>query len=230
MADVVQEMRDVPIESLHEVRARFTDADAMDRAVASLEMSGFDRADLSLPEAMPSRVEDTPEAGAKPVDTEEDARQARTLHTSAAASLAGMAAAGVVIATGGAAAPAVAAAAAGAGLAGGLAYGLSSAANRDEQVDRNQRAASGELILSVRAANAAKGEQAKAILREAGGTELGSSDDLRADHYEDRHDEAVAESFPASDPPASSGIVGPRVTPSAHPTSQPDRTGPPVGE
>ena len=115
MADVAKEMRDVPIESLHEVRARFSDADAMERAVASLEMSGFDRADLSLPEVAPSRAEDTPEAGARPVDTEADVRQARTLQTSAAASLAGMAAAGVVIATGGAAAPAVAAAAAGGG-------------------------------------------------------------------------------------------------------------------
>src|SRR6185437_12427280 len=177
MADVADEMRNVPIESLHEVRARFANAGAMDKAVAALEMSGFDRADLSLPAPMPSVAENTPEAGARPVDTEEDARQARTLHTSAAASLAGMAAAGVVIATGGAAAPAVVAAAAGAGLAGSAAYGLSSAANRGEQVDRVQRAASNELILSVRAANAAKREQATAILREAGGSEVGANDE-----------------------------------------------------
>jgi outer membrane lipoprotein SlyB len=209
MADVAKEMRDVPIESLHEVRARFSDADAMERAVASLEMSGFDRADLSLPEVAPSRAEDTPEAGARPVDTEADVRQARTLQTSAAASLAGMAAAGVVIATGGAAAPAVAAAAAGAALAGSAAYGLSSAANRGEEVDRVQRAASGELILSVRAANAAKREQAKAILQEAGGSEVGSNDEPNA-QTELRHDETIADSFPASDAPAASGIIGPR--------------------
>jgi hypothetical protein len=30
---------------------------------------------------------------------------------------------------------------------------------------------------------------------------------------EEGHDKAVEDSFPASDPPASSGIVGPRVTP-----------------
>lgn len=219
MADLAKEMGEVPIESLHEVRARFDDADALDRAVASLEMSGFDRADLSLPEAMPSRAEDTPEAGAKPVDTEEDARQARTLHTSSAASLAGMAAAGVVIATGGAAAPAVAAAAAGAGLAGGIAYGLSSAANRDEQVDRRHRATAGELILSVHASSPEKREHAKAILREAGGTELEATDDTLAD----RHDEAVVESFPASDPPASSGIVGPRLMRPVHPVAERDQ-------
>ena len=210
MTDLTQEMRGVPIESLHEVRARFNDADMMDRAVARLEMSGFDRADLSLPEAMPVRSEDTPDAGAKPVDTEQDARQARTLHTSAAASIAGMAAAGVVIATGGAAAPAVAAAAAGAGLAGGLAFGASSAANSDGQLDREQRAAVGELILSVRASSADKREHALAILREAGGVEVGSSDQRDVPGL-DHHDEAVVESFPASDPPAATGIVGPRV-------------------
>jgi hypothetical protein len=29
----------------------------------------------------------------------------------------------------------------------------------------------------------------------------------------DKHDEAVEDSFPASDPPASTGITGPRVNP-----------------
>jgi hypothetical protein len=216
MADVADEMHNVPIESLHEVRARFANADAMDKAVAALEMAGFDRADLSLPMAAPSLAEDTPDAGARPADTEEDARQARTLHTSAAASLAGMAAAGVVIASGGAAAPAVAAAAVGAGLAGGAAFGLTSTANRDEQVERDQQAAGGELILSVHARTAGKREQAQAILREAGGTELGSSNEASGPDL-DRHDEAVIESFPASDPPAASGIVGPRLKDPTHP-------------
>lgn len=108
-----------PIGALHEVRATFRDPDTMQDAVGRLEVSGFDRADLSLPEAAPPAARATPEYGAKEVDTEADARQARTLHTSGAAAAAGMAAAGVVIATGGAAAPAVAAAIVGGGLAGG---------------------------------------------------------------------------------------------------------------
>ena len=208
MAQAPEENRGPPIGALHEVRATFADPDAMQAAVAELELSGFDRADLSLPEAAPSLAEDTPEAGAKPVDSEDDARQARTLHTSGAASLAGMAAAGVVIATGGAAAPAVAAAVVGAGLAGGLAHGLSSVANRDEQRDRESRAATGELILSVRTASGAKRTEAEAILRKAGGTLIGA---LR-EEQEDRYDAAVADTFPASDPPAASGIIGPRVS------------------
>jgi hypothetical protein len=209
MAEVPEENRGPPIGALHEVRARFGDPAAMQAAVAQLEMSGFDRADLSLPEASPRPEVDTPESGARPVDTEEDARQARTLRTSGAASLAGMAAAGVVIASGGAAAPAVAAAVAGAGLAGGLAYGFSSAASQDEQAEREQQAASGSLILSVRAPSAEKRAEAEAILRKAGGTEV----EVLGGRKSDRYDEAVEQSFPASDPPAASGITGPRATP-----------------
>jgi hypothetical protein len=57
----------------------------MQEAVARLEMAGFDRADLSLSEAMPPAERATPEAGARPVDTEEDAQQTRTLSTGGAA-------------------------------------------------------------------------------------------------------------------------------------------------
>ena len=157
---------------LHEVRATFGDPDAMQDAVERLEVSGFDRADLSLPEAAPPVARATPESGAKEVDTEADARQARTLHTSGAAAAAGMAAAGVVIATGGAAAPAVAAAIVGGGLAGGAAFALSTAANRGEQDDREQKAATGTLILSVRIATVEKCDEAAAILRAAGATQV----------------------------------------------------------
>jgi hypothetical protein len=174
MSEEIQESEIPEIGALHEVRATFDDPDAMQEAVARLEMSGFDRADLSLPENMPPSERATPEAGAKAVDTEEDARQTRTLHTGGAAAAVGMAAAGVVIASGGAAAPAVAAAAVGAGAAGGIAYLLSSASNQDEQADRERKAASGLLVLSVRARNAEKRAKAEMILRAAGGTELES--------------------------------------------------------
>jgi hypothetical protein len=125
-------MKGPPIGALHEVRATFRDPEAMQNAVSQLEMSGFDRADLSLPEVLPPAERATPESGATEVDTEEDARQTRTLHTSGAAAVVGLAAAGIVVATGGAAAPAVAAAVAGGGLAGGAAFALSSAANQAE--------------------------------------------------------------------------------------------------
>jgi len=162
-----------PIGDLHEVRATFDDPNAMQSAVAELERSGFDRADLSLPETIESGDHMTPETSAKPVDTEEDARQARTLHTSGAAASVGLAAAGVVIATGGAAAAAVGAAVVGAGVAGGVAYALTSASNDEEQLDREAKAASGALVLSVRAPTAAKREEAQAVLRASGGRDVG---------------------------------------------------------
>jgi hypothetical protein len=84
----------------------------------------------------------------------------------------GMAAAGVVIATGGAAAPAVAAAVLGGGAAGGIAYALTSVSNEDEQKDREQKAACGALILSVRAPNTEKRAEAETILRATGGTDV----------------------------------------------------------
>jgi hypothetical protein len=172
MSNTVHDKEGPPIGTLHEVCATFGDPDAMQDAVSRLETSGFDRADLSLPEATPPAERITPEAGAKAVDTEEDARQARTLHSSGAAAAVGMAAAGVVIASGGAAAPAVAAAVVGGGVAGGIAYALTSASNEDEQRDRERKAARGALILSVRAPSAEKRAEAEAILRAAGATEI----------------------------------------------------------
>jgi hypothetical protein len=172
MSEAAERNEGPAIGALHEVRATFDDPDAMQEAVARLEMSGFDRADLSLPEAVPPAERATPEAGARPVDTEEDARQTRTLNTGGAAAAVGMAAAGVVIASGGAAAPAVAAAVVGAGVAGGVAYAISTASSDDEQADREQKATSGLLILSVRAPSAEKRAEAEMILRAAGGKQL----------------------------------------------------------
>jgi hypothetical protein len=159
-----------PIGELHEVRATFGDPEAMQNAVYKLEMSGFDRADLSLPEVAPPADRATPESGATEVDTEEDARQARTLHTSGAAGAVALAAAGVVVASGGAAVPAIAAALVGGGLAGGAAYALSSAANHDEQASRERKAVTGTLVLSVRTTSAEKRGEAEAIVRAAGAT------------------------------------------------------------
>ena len=163
------------IGAVHEVRATFATPDAMQDAVAQLELSGFDRADLSLPEVLPPPECATPEAGAKPADTEADARQTRTLHTSAAATVAAMAAGGAVIATGGAAAPALAAAALGGGLFGGAAYAISSATNSAEQQDRERKATAGTLVLSVRTSNEAKRGETEAILRSSGAISVQSS-------------------------------------------------------
>jgi hypothetical protein len=160
------------IGEIHEVRATFAAPDMMQNAITQLEMSGFDRADLSLPEVLPPAEFATPEAGAKAADTEEDARQARTLQTSAAAAIAAMAASDAVIATSGAVAPAIAAAVVGGGMFGGAAYAISSAANNEEQDDHERKAVAGTLILSVRAPSEAERDEAEAILHAAGATSV----------------------------------------------------------
>ncbi len=158
------------VSALKEVRATFASADQMQDAVSKLSLSGFDRADLSLPS--PGLVEgtETTEAGSKPVSTDSDAQQARTLGASTAATVAALAAAGVTVATGGAALPAVAAAVAAGGAAGGSVFAISGAADKSEQTTRDARAESGDLVLAVRTATEAKRQDAESILRAAGAT------------------------------------------------------------
>jgi hypothetical protein len=157
---------------LHEVRATFRHPDPMQEAVSRLETAGFDRADLSLPEVAPLVERATPERGAKPADTEPDARQARTLHVSSTAAAVALGAAAVMIAFGGSIAWVIIAAAVGALIAAGAVYLVSTAANQNEQSDRERRAATGTLILSVRAPTETKQSEAEAILRAAGGTKI----------------------------------------------------------
>ena len=155
-----------------EVLATFTSADQMQDAVSKLSMSGFDRADLSLPSPGLLQGKETPESGTKPASTDSDAQQARTLGASTAAAAVGIAAAGITVATGGAALPAFAAAAVAGGVAGGSVFAIHGAADHMEQKDRDTRAVTGDLVLAVRAATEAKRSEAEAILRAAGATEI----------------------------------------------------------
>jgi hypothetical protein len=173
MADQTRTAKQGPvIGELREVRGIFSSPEQMQRAIQRLSASGFDRADFSVPEAGAPVTRSTPESGAMPADTEDDARQARTLHTSTAAAAAALPGAGVTVATGGAALPAVAAAIAAGVAAGGATYAVSSAANDQEQAELEGRAASGRLILSVRTPTEAKRSAAESILRGSGAMDL----------------------------------------------------------
>jgi hypothetical protein len=155
-----------------ELRANFADSERMQDAVSELSVSGFDRADLSLPSPGLLDGSETLEAGTKPAATESDARQMRTLGASTAATAAAIAAAGITVATGGAAAPAVAAAVVAGGAAGGSVFAIHGASGQREQDDRNARAVNGDLVLSVRATTDAKRAEAEAILRASGATNI----------------------------------------------------------
>ena len=158
--------------TLREVRATFARSEQMQDAVSKLSMSGFDRADMSLPSPGLLEGTETPEAGTKAASTESDAGQMRTLGASTAAAAAAIAAAGVTIATGGAAAPAIAAAVVAGGAAGGSVFAIHGTADKIEQSDRDSRAAEGDLVLAVRATTDEKRSEAEAILRAAGATDI----------------------------------------------------------
>lgn len=155
-----------------EVRGSFSSPEHMQDAIQRLSVSGFDRADLSVPEVGAPRERSTPESGAMEADKEDDARQARTMHTSTAAAAAALAGAGVTVATGGAAAPAVAAAVAAGAAVGGATYAASTVANNQEQRELDERASTGRLILSVRAPTEEKRFTAEAIMRNAGAADI----------------------------------------------------------
>ncbi len=157
---------------VHEVRGSFPSDAALQDAIGRLTRAGFDRADLSLPAAHPAAAQATPERGAADPDTEDDTRQIRTMQTSMAGSTGALIAAGVVVATGGAALPALAAAAA-AGLGvGGLVAAANTAGAHAEHASREEAAQHGELLLSVRIGDPADQAKAEAELHAAGATSV----------------------------------------------------------
>src|SRR5258707_3641917 len=105
-----------PAETIREAVAAFDDPGALQAAVSDLQSHGFDRADISViaPEDLEGHVagragdvrdaEDDPGVERAAVVSDTDVRQGRVLGTSLASVLAAFAAAGLTVATGGAAA------------------------------------------------------------------------------------------------------------------------------
>jgi hypothetical protein len=163
--------------TIREAVAAFHDPEALQRAVSDLQGSGFDRADISFVAREgfeghlkqdygdARRAADDPATPRAPVIDETDIRQRRTLDVSMAAVIAGFAAAGFTVMTGGAtalAAGVAAAAIAGVGGAGALlgkAYGEGHQNFLEEQLER------GGILLWVRTPDAAAEARAEAILR-----------------------------------------------------------------
>ncbi len=165
----------------HEVQAVFASNAALEEAIGRLREAGFDHADLSLPHARPAAQEATPEQGADDPLTHDDTQQMRTMETSMAGTVGAFAAAGVTVATGGAAlAAAAAAAAVGAGAA-AIAHTARNAAVGAQQQGRDEAARRGELVLAVRTTDADRRGRAEALLRAAGATRIAAVDRTDAD-------------------------------------------------
>jgi hypothetical protein len=159
-------------ETVQEVRGVFPSDQAVQDAISRLQMAGFDRAAISLPNAAPAPLEATPEQGAENPETEDDSQQSRTLHTSMAATVGALAGAGAVVATGGLALPAVAAAIAGGVGLGAVAGGLSKASDKVQHETREEAAARGELLLSVHLRDSGRQAVAEQAMREAGASRI----------------------------------------------------------
>ncbi len=159
-------------DTIDEVQGIFPNDDTLQAAMKRLLGNGFDRAQLSLPHTSPSSATATPNQGAENPTTEEDRRQIRTLGASTLGVGAAMAAAGVVVATGGLALPAVGAAAIAGLAAGGAVEGATSASTASERSDREAAAQAGQLVLAAHIADPEKRQRAEAIMRECGATRV----------------------------------------------------------
>ena len=157
-------------DQVQELQANFPNDASLQAAMAQLEMAGFDRADLSLPD--PHAVVDTPDSADAPTG-DIDRSQLRTMASGMAGTTAGFAVAGVLLATGGVAAP-VAAALGGVSALGTVlaTSGASNAVDAAGAAARDALGAAGKLILAVRIRSPDLAAKAEAALREAGGTEI----------------------------------------------------------
>ena len=152
-----------------ELLARFRSTEALDHAITALQASGFERQDLGLPEINPAPENATPEAASKPADSDVEARQSRMMHSSTGGSFAAMVAGTAAAAVTGGAAAAVAGAALGAGAVVAGASALASGGlSHSEQLDREQKAREGTLVLAVLAKSDERRDRAVTILQENG--------------------------------------------------------------
>ena len=157
---------------IEEVQGLFSSNAALEDAIAALTGSGFDHADLSLPQASPPASQATPEQGAAATTTDTDLRQARTLGAGLAGSVGMAAAAGLTVATGGALAAAAAAGLVGGVGAGAVAETVGNVAATTSRDAREHAARTGMLVLAVRITSPARQARAEEVMRAAGATKI----------------------------------------------------------
>ncbi len=154
-------------DTVQEVQGHFPNDAAVQDALGRLTLAGYDRADFSLPEEQ-AALQAMPDSGAASPSDHIDKAQIRTMNTGMAGFAGAAAAAGVTIATGGAAALAAGAAAAVAVGAGAVTHAVNHAADNAAVNERNRRGAAGTLILAVRTRSPEAVQQVMGLLRDAG--------------------------------------------------------------
>jgi hypothetical protein len=171
-----------PRTMIREAVAVFGDPASLQAAVSDLQSGGFDRADISfvaregyldghLKKNYPDvrQAADDPDAPRAPVVDETDIRQQRTLETSLAATIAGFAAAGFTVMTGGTLPLAIGLAAAAAGGIGAAGALVGRAAEKSQETFIEEQLRHGGVLLWVHTADLEAERRALDILRRHGG-------------------------------------------------------------
>lgn len=160
--------------TIREAVALFDGPERLEQAVSDLCSHGFDHADLSLlaPEALSERpiasarqLAQDPATPRTDPATDTDMRQGRVLATSMAATIAGFAAAGLTVATGGVLAAVIAAGALAAGGAAAAGTIVGRKLDRNAANSLDAQLARGGVLLWVRAPDAQHERTALDILR-----------------------------------------------------------------
>lgn len=159
--------------AVHEAQGWFPDNESLQAAIAKLELAHYDRTAFRLPEeqvvANPaaSPLNDSLEAPETPIDHQ----QVRTLGTGMASYAGAAIAAGIVVATGGAAALVAGAAAAGGLGAAAISAGVGKAAYQAHVDEHDRDGAAGTLVLAVQVTGQVQADEVARIMRENGATQ-----------------------------------------------------------
>ena len=160
--------------TIREAVALFDDPERLEEAVSDLRSHGFDHADLSLlareglgerPIASARQLAQDPATPRTDPTTDTDMRQGRILATSMAATIAGFAAAGVTVATGGVLAAVIAAGALAAGGAAAVGTIFGRKLDQDTANSLDAQLARGGVLLWVHLPDALHERTAVDILR-----------------------------------------------------------------
>lgn len=170
---------------IREAVAVFSDPDKLGAAVSDLQGHGFDRSEISVmakddplaghtAEAYADirQAAEDPGAERQAVVGQTDLQQGRILGTSLASVIAAFAAAGITVATGGAAVAAIAAAIAAGGGAGAVGALVGKAADQGQAAYLNDQLQKGGVLLWVRTRSPAAERRATEILRRHGASNV----------------------------------------------------------